>query len=120
MSQVEQVARQAEAAEEIHEEDHHPKPRQYVFIAVWLGLVTAVEVGISYVDAISRNFIFIPALLVLAVIKFAMVVLYFMHLKFDHRLFRRLFVTGIVLALIVFGIVLATFFGYDGSAAPSA
>ena len=109
-----------EQAEELHEEDHHPTPRQYVFIAVWLGLVTAIEIGISYIDAISSSFIFIPALLILAVIKFGMVVLYFMHLKFDHPLFRRLFVTGIILALIVFGVALATFFGHDGSAAPSA
>jgi cytochrome c oxidase subunit 4 len=38
-----------------------------------------------------------------------MVVLWFMHLRFDSRLFRRLFVTGIVLALFVYTIVLTTF-----------
>ena len=111
---------QVESAEDIHEEDHHPTPRQYVFIAIWLGIVTAIEIAISYVPAISGNVIFIPALLILAIIKFAMVALWFMHLKFDHPLFRRLFVTGIILALIVFGVALATFFGHDGTGAPSA
>ena len=107
-------------AEDVHEEDHHPEPRQYVFIAVVLGIVTAIEVGIFYVKAIAESFIFIPSLLILAVIKFAMVVMWFMHLKFDHRLFRRLFITGLVLAVIVFAIVLATFFGHDGSGPPVA
>ncbi len=46
----------------------------------------------------------------LAVVKFALVVLWFMHLKFESRLFMRLFVTGLVLALTLFAVVLATFF----------
>ena len=39
-----------------------------------------------------------------------------MHLKFDSHIFRRFFVTGIVLALIVFAIVMAVFFTRGGPA----
>jgi cytochrome c oxidase subunit 4 len=44
-----------------------------------------------------------------AVIKFSLVALWFMHLKFDSRIFRRFFVTGLILAITVYTIVLFTF-----------
>ncbi len=44
-----------------------------------------------------------------AIVKFTTVVAFFMHLRFDSRLFRRLFVLGLVLAIFVFTIVLTTF-----------
>ena len=46
--------------------------------------------------------------MVLALIKFAMVAAYFMHLKFDSPLLRRLFITGIVLAGVVYTVALVT------------
>jgi cytochrome c oxidase subunit IV len=98
-------------AEELHE---HPTPKQYVWVAAILAIVTAIEVAIYYIDAI-RDYL-IPFLLAFAVIKFAMVAMWFMHLRFDSRLFRRLFVTGIVLALIIFGVVLWFFFTHGGAA----
>ena len=45
----------------------------------------------------------------MAVVKFSVVVLWFMHLRFDSRLFRRFFVTGIILAMFCYVIVLSTF-----------
>ena len=39
----------------------------------------------------------------------AMVVLYFMHLRFDSPVFMRLFVTGLVLAVTVYFIMFAAF-----------
>lgn len=93
----------------------HPSPRKYVNVAIILAIVTAIEVGIYYVTALSE-FQLIVMLLGLALIKFVMVALYFMHLKFDSHTFRRFFVTGIVLALIVFGIVMAVFFTRGGPA----
>ncbi len=93
---------------------HHPTPRKYVFIAVILFIVTAIEVAIYYVPAV-RNFL-VPFLLAFALIKFVLVAGFFMHLRFDSRLFRRLFVTGIVLAIAVFAIVLVVFFTRGGPA----
>ncbi|HVL93067.1 MAG TPA: cytochrome C oxidase subunit IV family protein [Acidimicrobiales bacterium] len=74
----------------------HPTDAQYVRIAVILALVTAVEVGLYYTSfsKIATN----TLLLGLAGIKFVMVAAYFMHLKFDNKILRRLFVTGFVLA----------------------
>lgn len=95
-------------AREEEELAHHPSPKKYVWVAVILAIVTALEVGIYYVPGIGG--FLIPGLVIFAVLKFVLVALYFMHLKFDSRLFRRFFVTGIVLAFAVFTIVLLTFF----------
>ena len=97
---------------------HHPQPRQYIKVAVILALVTALEVAIYYVDALAD--VLVPLLLAFAVIKFIMVALWFMHLRFDSRMFRRFFITGIILALAVFGVVLWIFFTHLGGPAPTA
>ena len=93
---------------EDEELSHHPTPRKYVWIAVILAIVTAAEVAIYYIPALED--VLVPLLIVFATVKFIMVALYFMHLKFDSKMFRRFFVTGIVLAFVVFTIVLLTFF----------
>jgi cytochrome c oxidase subunit 4 len=43
------------------------------------------------------------------VVKFFMVVSYFMHLKFDNKLFSLMFYIGLGLALFVYFTALATF-----------
>jgi len=85
----------------------HPTEGQYVLIALFLAVVTAFEVAVYYIDALKDALVAI--LLVCAVVKFSVVVAFFMHLRFDSRLFRRLFVLGLALAIFVFTIVLTTF-----------
>lgn len=85
----------------------HPTEAQYVLIALFLAAVTALEVWVYYIDALKD--LLVPILLVCAVIKFTVVVAFFMHLRFDSRLFRRFFVLGLALAIFVFTIVLTTF-----------
>ena len=92
-----------------HEKAHaqaHPGAVEYVQIGVILAVVTAVEVGVYYMDALSD--VLIPILIVLSAAKFSLVVLWFMHLKFDARLFSWMFVGGIALASTLFVVVLAT------------
>ncbi|HEX2047911.1 MAG TPA: cytochrome C oxidase subunit IV family protein [Acidimicrobiales bacterium] len=85
----------------------HPGERQYIVIALILAVVTAVEVAFSYWEAVEG--ILAPSLILLSIVKFFMVVGWFMHLRFDSRLFRRLFVAGILLAIFCYSAVLATF-----------
>jgi cytochrome c oxidase subunit 4 len=87
---------------------HHPTPRNYVTIAVILAVITVFEVAIYYVDAVRS--LLVPMLIAFAFLKFVLVVSWFMHLRFDSKLFRRLFVTGLVLAVVVFLVVLLNFF----------
>ncbi|MCU1486829.1 MAG: hypothetical protein JWN67_3575 [Actinomycetia bacterium] len=84
-----------------HESGHaHPSDLQYVWVAIFLAVVTGAEVAMSYID--MSNTIYIPVLMVMMIVKFSVVVLWFMHLRFDSRMFRRLFVAGIVLAVCVY------------------
>jgi caa(3)-type oxidase subunit IV len=92
--------------------DHaHPTDRSYAVVAAVLAGLTAIEVGLYYTDLEPK--FFIPILMVLMVAKFAGVVWYFMHLKYDSRTFRRLFLSGLLLALGVYLIVLFTFQFFD-------
>ena len=90
---------------------HVHKPTSfYVKVAIALALVTAVEVGLYYLD-IGK--LFLPALLILMVVKFVTVVSLFMHLRFDNRLFSWLFYSGLFLAVTVYLIALLTFRVFD-------
>jgi cytochrome c oxidase subunit IV len=85
----------------------HPSPKEYIRIGVVLAVLTALEVAASYTGVSGA--VLIPTLLVLAVIKFALVVLWFMHLKFDDRRYARFFVMGLSGAAILYLIVLISF-----------
>jgi cytochrome c oxidase subunit 4 len=84
----------------------HPGPFEYIKVAVVLAVVTAAEVTVYYMSGLKS--LMVPVLVGMSVVKFGLVGLYFMHLKFDTRLFRRLFALGIVLAILVYSVVLAT------------
>ena len=87
-------------------EHDHPKDSLYVLIAVILAAMTAMEVSTYYLDF---GPLFLPVLLTLMVVKFVLVVLFFMHLKFDAKIFGRLFWAGFFLAVIVYCVALSTF-----------
>ncbi len=95
-----------EAAPGPHDAHAHPSPLKYVGVAMILAFITAIEVALYYLDL--PNKLLVAMLMGLAFIKFAMVAAYFMHLKFDGRLLRRLFITGILLALAVYTVALLT------------
>lgn len=85
----------------------HPSPKEYVRIGVILFVLTALEISASYAGVSGG--ILIPTLFILAIVKFALVVLWFMHLKFDDRRFARFFVMGLAGASILYLIVLISF-----------
>lgn len=85
----------------------HPRPRDYWLIALLLAVITAAEVAVTYIDALDAAVA--PLLLVMAAAKFIIVVGWFMHLRFESKLYRRLFLIGIVATPILFGAVLFTF-----------
>ena len=90
----------------------HPSDWTYIKVAGFLAAVTALEVLLSYKNVGGEHGT-VVFLLVLAAIKFGTVVAYFMHLRFDHPWFRRLFVTGVVLAIAVFMAYLSTLHFYQ-------
>ena len=85
----------------------HATDQTYVRVAIILAIITAVEVAIWYLESLRA--VLVPALLILSVAKFLMVVGFFMHLKYDSRIFRFMFGAGLLLSLSVYLAMLAMF-----------
>ena len=80
-------------------ENPHPGAKEYLGIAVILTVITAVEVAVFYIPAMKPALV--PVLLTLSALKFTLVAMFYMHLKFDHRLFSWLFALPMLLAILV-------------------
>jgi cytochrome c oxidase subunit IV len=83
------------AAHETHTHAH-PTAKKYVGIAIILTIITVIEVAIFYVPAMKA--FLPPILLVLSALKFAIVAMFYMHLKFDHKLYSWVFVVPMCFA----------------------
>jgi cytochrome c oxidase subunit IV len=93
---------------EPHHQSHehtHPSDKMYIIIAIVLAVITAAEVA-TYVweDWFEEagTGVLIATLFPMMIAKFAIVCGWFMHLKYDNPIFRRIFVFGLVLAVVVF------------------
>jgi cytochrome c oxidase subunit IV len=85
------------AMQETHAaEQPHPTAGTYIRVAVILTVLTVLEVGVFYVPEFHP--VLAPVLLTLSAVKFAIVVMFYMHLKYDHRLFRVLFTGPLLIA----------------------
>jgi cytochrome c oxidase subunit 4 len=51
-----------------------------------------------YIPAFVASRAFVPTLLIMSAMKFVIVVMFYMHLKYDHRLFRVLFTGPLLIA----------------------
>ena len=95
----------AAAAHGGHGQGGHATVGFYWMIGAVLGIITAVEVAVFYIPALAP--VLVPVLLVLSAAKFALVVMFFMHLRFDSPVLTGLFMAGLVLAtLMVAGLVI--------------
>ena len=95
----------------------HPTFRQYVMVATFLFVITIIEfiliwsrIGIADDLGAAK----VPLLVVLSGIKFAIVIMFYMHLKFDSRLFTAVFLAGLALAFAVGLSVLGLFVALQG------
>ena len=90
---------EAEAHVPHGEEEHaHPDWSIYWKVALILTLITVGEVWAYYIPSFVASRGFVPTLLSLSALKFAIVVMFYMHLKYDHRLFRVLFTGPLLIA----------------------
>jgi cytochrome c oxidase subunit 4 len=87
-------------------EDAHKHPN-YVLVWFALAVLTAVEVGITFLSWPKTTVILV--LVALAVWKALLVALYFMHLRFEKRPLRILAVAPIPLAFILVIAVITEF-----------
>ena len=107
---------QQHATEQAATAEHsHPSPLRYVQIAVILCIITGIEVAVYYVPALAGAIV--PLLLALSAVKFSMVVMWYMHLRFDAPIFSAIFVGGLLLAGSV--LIALIFLFLSGAGAPT-
>jgi cytochrome c oxidase subunit IV len=68
--------------------------RTYVLVFVALAVLTAVEIGVTYLP-LPR----VPVLVPLALFKAGLVALFYMHLKYDKRVFALVFLAGLLMGV---------------------
>lgn len=80
-----------------HPVEHpHPTAGTYIRVAVILTVLTVLEIGVFYVPEFHP--VLAPVLLSLSALKFAIVVMFYMHLKMDSKFFTLLFGGPLLLA----------------------
>ena len=95
-------------------EHYHPSWKEYKWVALWLTLITVGEVWAYYIPSFVASSAFVPILLIMSAVKFAVVVMFYMHLKYDHKLFRALFVGPLIVAVITLLALLMLFAKFSG------
>jgi cytochrome c oxidase subunit IV len=105
---------QSDAHHLAYDEHAHPTPRTYIQIAVILTIITIVEVFVLYLPEMGVELagsVMVTIFAVLSVVKFLTVVGWYMHLKFDPPMYRRIFGSALVVALTVATAFIALFHG---------
>ena len=87
-------------------------PRTYLVVAAFLLAITVMEVWIFYVPALAR--VLVPILLILSTLKFTLVAMFYMHLRFDHAWFSYVFVGPLIIAMGL-AVALLWLFGHIGT-----
>ena len=90
-------------------EQAHATTATYLRIAGILVMITLIEVGVFYVPTFQA--LLVPILLVLSAVKFTLVAMFYMHLKFDNRFFAFLFGGPLLLGVAVVVSLLFIFYG---------
>jgi len=100
-----------------HHAHAHPTDGDYIKIAIILAVITAAEVGTYFWEDIFGSQPSTAALVLtlfpMMVAKFLIVIGYFMHLRFDNPLYRRVFLFGLLLAMSVFAVFLSVMEFWD-------
>jgi heme/copper-type cytochrome/quinol oxidase subunit 4 len=90
-------------------EHAHPTAGLYAKVGLVLFVLTALEVGLyeitygGHAGPSARAIMpfFVPLLLLLSAVKFALVAMFYMHLKQDSKLFTGVFVFPLIIASVI-------------------
>jgi cytochrome c oxidase subunit IV len=87
---------------EVASPDHvheHPTWKEYWKVGLILTIITVLEVWAYYLPGLVASKAFVPLLLFMSGTKFVIVVMFYMHLRYDHKLFRALFTGPLTIAI---------------------
>lgn len=97
-----------QASESTTEHGEHLGPRAYWLIALFLAVVTAIEVAITYIPGFDGAPL-VASLIILGLVKFFTVVGFFMHLRYEPFTMNFMFYFGLAGAMAVFIALLLAF-----------
>ncbi|HTR60734.1 MAG TPA: cytochrome C oxidase subunit IV family protein [Candidatus Binataceae bacterium] len=97
----------AEAIDTHGHEQHHPGVGIYLIVALFLCALTAMEITVFYVPALKA--VIVPVLLALAAAKFALIAMFFMHLKYDSWTLSGIFIFPLIIATVMLVAMLMLF-----------
>lgn len=93
-----------------HDADAGGHNKLYVLVALFLAVLTALEVATYWMPKdLQHTPLFAVGLCAMMIVKFVTVTMFFMHLKFDKRLLTVAFYSALVLAVGVYIAVLTAF-----------
>ncbi len=84
----------------IEKEQAHISNSVYLIVGGFLVVLTAMEITVAYVHALRP--VMVPILVVLAIAKFALIAMFFMHLRYEKWAVNTIFVFPLTIALGVF------------------
>lgn len=91
----------------------HPGTAVYLIVATFLALLTGMEISVFYVHALQP--VLVPLLLLLSAAKFVLVVMFYMHLRFDRRAYGAVFLFELFFAAAVIVSLLALFAAFPAT-----
>jgi cytochrome c oxidase subunit IV len=75
--------------------------RPYLAVFIALAVLTMLELGVTYLN-LPR----IPLLVPLALIKASLVAMFYMHLKYDNKIFSLMFIFGLIFGIgLIFSLI---------------
>jgi cytochrome c oxidase subunit 4 len=102
------VSEAGHTAEDLREQlTRHPGVAIYLIVALFLCVLTGMEITVFYVPALKA--VIVPVLLILAAAKFALIAMFFMHLKYDSWMLSGVFVFPLMIAAVLLVALLMLF-----------
>jgi cytochrome c oxidase subunit 4 len=92
-------------------DEGHASVQTYIRVAVVLAILTAIEIGALYVPGLPKH-VLVTLILIFGTMKFALVVAFFMHLRYDNKVLTALFVGPLIIAMVIILAIMALFSAY--------
>jgi caa(3)-type oxidase subunit IV len=84
----------------LEQEHAHISNSVYLIVGGFLIVLTAMEITVAYIHALRP--VMVPILVILAIAKFALIAMFFMHLRYEKWALNTMFVFPLTIALGVF------------------
>ena len=82
---------------EANEETIHVSNSVYLIVGAFLIVLTGMEITVAYVHALRP--VLVPALIVLAIAKFTLIAMFFLHLKYEKWVLNTTFLFPLTIAI---------------------